>query len=165
MASTTPRGLQETQREQSKSVLRLGMLSPGSVFWRITICVEAAKTSIQWKNSSGEVEGQTPHRYLRSHFQIPNSVWMACKGQREIPVPMDKPQIGRCKSNAFLSIEGCIYSQESRPKKTNRCGQLQGVCLSNEFSCSPFTIHQQIGHAESFDTGHTLSKNANIPAK
>lgn len=117
MASTTPGGLQEMQRERSKSLLGLRMSNPGSVFWGITVRVQATKTDRQRKNSSGEVqEGQAPHLHLSSHFQIPNSVWVACEGQREIPVTMAEPQTDRCKGNTFLSIQGCIHGQELNPR-------------------------------------------------
>lgn len=130
MASTTPVGLQEMQRERSKSLLGLRMSNPGSVFWGITVRVQATKTDRQRKNSSGEVqEGQAPHLHLSSHFQIPNSVWVACEGQREIPVTMAEPQ------RQHIPLNPGVHSwPRVKPKSTKRYGQLQGVCLSSSLS-------------------------------
>lgn len=158
MASTTPGGLQEMQREQSKSLLGLRMSNPGSVFWGITVLVQATKTDRQRKNSSGEVqEGQAPHLHLSSHFQIPNSVWVACEGQREIPVTMAEPQTDRCKGNTFLSIQGCIHGQ-TRKKTRPTSGSL--FIEFTQFSFSAFTIpiYQQIGQAQGLDFGPISSK-------
>lgn len=121
IASATPEGLQETQRERGKSLLELRISSPGSVFWRIKAWIEAAKTGRQRKNSPWNVRGgDTPHLYLSSPFKFPTVREWPAGGQCEIPVTMDEPQIDRCKDNTFLSNPGVHSWARVKLETTNR---------------------------------------------